>query len=145
MSGSPPTFQAPNRFNDKGRPKGKSKGKGKGKGKGKSDKGKPEMFAKGISKGKVKVASWSKGKGKPKGAYQGQCMYPTMRSQPMMQGPNNPTNTSSSTSYNSNGKGSPSSSDIPKTVVGSIKRCEIHRHISHGLRTQHEHNLFTIT
>ena len=122
MNGSPPATQTSPRTNDKG----KAKGKGKGKSKNKSLKGKPSVSYKGSFKGKGKGAPWAKGKGQPKGNYQGLRMYPTMRSPSGSPAPHNPSSTSSSTLTNSGGKGTPSSTSAAPTV-----RCHFCNKLGH--------------
>jgi hypothetical protein len=122
MDGNSPTVQTSPRPNDKGKPKGK----GKGMSKGKSLKGKPSVSYKGKFKGKGKGTSWTKGKGKPKGNYQGLRMYPTMRPPAGTSVPHNPSSTSSSTLTNSGSKGTSSNPSAAPTV-----RCHFCNKLGH--------------
>jgi hypothetical protein len=120
-------------------------------------KGKPSVTYEDSFTGKGKGAPWAKGKGKPKGNYQGLRMYPTMRPPSGAPVPHNPSSTSSSTLTNSCGKGTPSSTstahrrfavifatslDITKTIAGNIKHYATHHHIKPGSRTRQGRNLF---
>jgi hypothetical protein len=81
---------------------------------------------KGSFKGKGKGAPWAKGKGKPKGTYQGLLMHPTMRPPSGAPVPHNPSSTSSSTLTNSSGKGTQSSTSAAPTV-----RCHFCNKLGH--------------
>jgi hypothetical protein len=122
MDGNSPAIQTSPGTNDKG----KHKGKGKGMSKGKSLKGKPSVSYKGKFKVKGKSTSWTKGKGKPKGNYQGLRMYPTMRPPLGTSVPHNPSSTSSSTLTNSGGKGISTNTPAAPTV-----RCHFCNKLGH--------------